>query len=95
MSEVATLLQAARAAHTRYRTAAGRIGKSGKVVDAPDLRSCGLAVREALKARADAHVLDPQSLDPAWQEDTQAMQGHTNDALMAFYVAYLARAEAA
>ena len=92
MSEVATLLEAARQAHTRYRSAAGRIDQRGKVSQAPQLRTCGQAVREALKARADAHALDPQRTDSAWHIDEAAMQGQTNTALMDFYLQYLLRA---
>lgn len=95
MSEVATLLAVARAAHARYREASGRIGKDGKVSQRPQLLACGAAVRDALKARVDAHALDPQQRDPAWREDEAAMKGQSNDALVDFYVPYLARAEAA
>lgn len=90
MSEVASLLQAAREAHTRYRNASGRIGNDGKVSQSPKLTVCGRAIQEALTARTEAHVLDPQHTDPAWLEDQQAMKGQTHDALVAFYVAYLA-----
>lgn len=87
---VAALLTAAREAHTRYRNAAGRIGKDGKVSESPQLLACGQAIRDALAARTEAHALDPEYLDLAWIEDQQVMKGQSNEALVAFYAAYLA-----
>jgi hypothetical protein len=86
---VATLLETARAAHARYRNAAGRIDTKGKVSQIPNLRACGAAVQEALSARVDASRLDPLEEDMAWIEDRQAMRGETNHDLISFYAKYL------
>ena len=94
MSEVRVLLEVSHAAHKRYREFAGRIDKKGHIAQHPDLIACGHAVRDALKARADAHALDPAHTDPAWHENEQAMRA-SHDALVDFYVGYLARASAA
>lgn len=93
MSEVVALLKAAQTAHTRYRAAAGRIDKQGKVSQRPDLRACGTAVKEALIARLEATRLDPLEEDPAWIDDRQVMKGQTSDELIDFYSQYLARAQ--
>ena len=91
---VTALLEASRQAHTRYRAAAGRIGTKGTVIQEPALLSCGDAVRAALAARTEAHALDPTHSDPAWHAQAQAMRA-SHEALVAFYVAYLARDVAA
>lgn len=94
MTEVARLLAAAQAAHGQYREAAGRIDRHGKVSQSPDWLACGAAVKDALKARADADALDSNHHDPAWREDAHAMKGQSNATLIEFYVDYLAQAEA-
>ena len=87
---IGPLLAEARDAHARYRAASGRIDTTGKVSQAPHLMTCGDFVRAALKLRTDAHAADPTHADPAWIDDAQQMKGQTNDALIAFYTAYLA-----
>lgn len=87
---VADLLAAARTAHQRYRQAAGRIDKHGKVTRHVQLAVTGDAVREALALRTEADRLDPERSDSAWLEDAAAMQGQVNTEIVTFYVRYLA-----
>lgn len=91
MSEaVSAILASARAAHSRYRAHAGRIDTSGKEVPSSRrLTIAGEAVQEALTARLDAHLRDPEHRDPAWIDDTQAMRGQSHDALVSFYATWL------
>lgn len=88
---VADLLNASRAAHRRYRQQAGRISDKGTVSQAPNPLAGGDGLRDALKLRTEAHQLDPEHTDPAWQIDAHAMNGSSHDALMDFYVRALSR----
>lgn len=88
---VATLLAQARAAHDRYRQAAGRINGSGKVSHAPQPINAGGHLQDALSLRTEAHSLDPDHHDPAWVSDQHAMQGQPSEALVDFYVRALSR----
>lgn len=94
MPNVADLLAQSRAAHAKYRSLAGKVGKDGKVSQAPNLYDAGIAIQDALKARTDAHVLDPQQLDPAWIADQRLNKGVTSDAMLAFLARYLTPVEA-
>ena len=91
MTEVAQLLEASRQAHTRYRTAAGRINKDGKVAVDNNPVDGTAALAEARSLRRQAHALDKRHVDPAWAADEQAMKGNTHEALLAFYDDYLGR----
>ncbi|OGT58007.1 MAG: hypothetical protein A3E01_18470 [Gammaproteobacteria bacterium RIFCSPHIGHO2_12_FULL_63_22] len=91
---VAEMLSMSRAAHLRYRQAAGRINAHGMVSQPTRLTVAGRAVQEALSLRTDAHALDPVHEDPAWLVDEQANRGQTHTQLVEFYCRYLAPAEA-
>lgn len=90
---VPELLTAARLAHTRYRQAAGRIDKSGKVSQEPRLTDAGREIQAALTARLEAERLDPQRTDAAWLEDAALMRT-SHDALVDFYGRFLTPPEA-
>lgn len=64
MSDVRTLLQQSRAKHAEYRKAANP--KSPAVPNYPIAEQ---RAAEARSLRLDAHALDPDHLDPAWQHD--------------------------
>lgn len=85
---VAEFLQASREAHQRYRDAVPHRVTSGAstVIVAGDVELAGQALNEACRLRAEAHVLDPQRLDPAWQDEPPT---HEHDALLDFYVRQL------
>lgn len=78
----------ARAAHKRYRDAAGRINKQGTVSHVPDVFTPTAAITDALKARCLAEAADPQRVDPAWVED-ETLTKASNAELITFYVKYL------
>lgn len=88
VTEVAQLLTTARAAHARYRHAAGRIGKDGKVASPADHQATTAAITAALNARAEADERDPGHSDPAWSVDAEATRT-THQALMDFYLRYM------
>ena len=96
---VSALLEQSRLAHMRYRDAAGKIDSTGKVSTQADLQQCEQAVRDALAARMDAHALDPEHADPAWQVPavSHKPQSHheMHDALLEHYGRYLARTASA
>ena len=89
---VAQLLEQSRAAHKTYRQHAGRM-KQGKLASPIKLDLCGEAVRTALKARTEAHALDPTHSEQAWADDMLQMLA-THAELVAHYVKYLAPREA-
>lgn len=86
MSQVADELRASRAAHTRYRQAAGKIDSKGNVSEAKNHDVCRVALEEALNHRTAAHALDPEHTDAAWERDKA---DHVD--LMAFYQSQIAR----
>lgn len=94
MSQVADLLAQSRAAHAAYRRSAGRINKEGKVSEAPNLWAAGSQVQQALSLRLEAHVLDPEHVDPVWIADQHANKGASHDAMVAFLGRYLTPVEA-
>lgn len=86
---ITDLLAQSRAAHAKYRTLAGRIDKDGKVSQAPNLYDAGQAIQQALSARLEAHRLDPQQVDPAWQADQRLNKGATSEQMVRFLSGYL------
>jgi hypothetical protein len=82
---VRELLQQARAAHTRYRQAAGHVEASGAVQTQPNDDAARLAVVEAYSLRDQAEKLDPTHDDPAWAEDAAANNGVPSAKLQKFY----------
>ncbi len=89
MKTVAELLADSTAAHLRYRQAAGRTDKDGRVISPPNDIEAEAAIREALSARLEAHALDPDHADAAWIGPKA-----THDDLVKFYDRYLAQVEA-
>jgi hypothetical protein len=87
MSQVADELTASRAAHARYRNAAGRIDIKGDVAETKRHDACRLALQDAYDHRMAADALDPKHDDPDWANDVKA----THDQLVQFYAAQLAR----
>jgi hypothetical protein len=85
---VAELLQASRDAHQRYREAVPHRVTSGAstVIVAGDAEVAGQALHEACRLRTEAHVLDPQRIDPAWQDEPST---HDHDTLLDFYATQL------
>lgn len=93
MSEVADLLASSRAAHTRYRSAAGAIHgaghpNAGEVAQRPNYAACEQAIQTALADRQTAHHLDPEHRDPAW-----ALDRVSHAELVEFYTRYLREPE--
>lgn len=87
---IAALLQQSREAHLRYRENIPRRVSQGDatvVVDG-DQAVAGAALVDAIRWRAEAHVLDPQRADPAWLDES-FRYGH--DGLLGFYVEQLTR----
>lgn len=82
---VSQLLTESRAAHRRYREAAGHIDRAGKVASAPNDTAARLAIVDAYNARLEAEALDPAHADAAWTADTVANNGIPSADLMAFY----------
>jgi hypothetical protein len=87
-------LAQSRAAHTKYRLLAGRIGKDGTVSHQPNLYDAGQAIALALSARLDAHALDPEMTDPAWAADERLNKGASSAVLIDFYAKALTPVEA-
>jgi hypothetical protein len=87
--DIAQLLRDARAAHEQYRAHTPRMAAIGGqlVPVAGDAPAAGAALRDALRLRTEAHVLDPHHLDPAWRTEPVS---YDHDQLLAFYVAQLA-----
>lgn len=88
---IATLLDDSRQAHQVYReNLHRRIQIPGnKTMPIPgDLMAAGAALWRACRARAEAHVLDPQRESPAWQDEPQT---HDHSALLDFYVQQMTR----
>lgn len=81
---VAELLEGSRQAHQRYREAVPHRIKAGEstVVVNGDVELAGQFLVEACRLRAEAHVLDPQRLDPAWKDEPLTYE---HDALLTFY----------
>jgi hypothetical protein len=94
MPSVADLLAQSRAAHQKSKTLRGRIDARGTVSQRAQLPEAGQAIQQALSARLEAHALDPQQTDAAWQADQRLNQGVTSDALVQFLGRYLTPAEA-
>ncbi len=94
MTEVASLLERARAAHQRSHSHRGRIDKMGRIAQAPALTKAGAAIQEALSLRLEAKALDPEQQDPAWTDDVQANKGQSHQALVTFFGRYLTPTEA-
>lgn len=86
MSQVADELRASRAAHTRYRQAAGKIDAKGNVSEAKKHDVCRVALDDAYSHRAAAHALDPDHADPEWSRDKA---DHAD--LLTFYANQIAR----
>jgi hypothetical protein len=86
MSLVADLLARSRAAHLDYRRHAGSCDKHGNITQTYHEQHCVTAIQKALNTRLEAHRLDPQHTDPAWQLDTAE-----HDQLTAFYTRFLER----
>ncbi len=82
---VRELLQQSRAAHTRYRRAAGHVEAGGTIQTQPNNEAARLAVVEAYALREQAEILDPAHDDPAWAEDTAANNGVPSAKLTKFY----------
>jgi len=86
---VSDLLAAARKAHLAKKHAAGKVGSDGKVTSNPNYPTAEAHIREALRLRQQAHALDPQHLDPAWQTDQVENKGVPHQDLMAWFELYL------
>lgn len=93
MSAISDLLTQARDAHAAYREALPRrlANGSSTVAVAGDVEVAGNHLADACRFRAEAHVLDPDRVDPAWA-DEQATYPHLE--LLDFYVAQLTQASA-
>lgn len=89
MTEVARLLTAARKAHDAKKRAAGTVQTDGKT-STPDYQTAEAHIREALSLRQEAHDLDPNHIDPAWQADQTANRGVSHADLCAWFEKYLA-----
>ena len=87
---VADALQRSREAHLHYRESLPRRVRNGSstVVVAGDAEQAGLALSDACRWRAEAHVLDPQQTDLAWGDEVVS---YDHPALLDFYVAQLIR----
>lgn len=88
MTEVARLLTAARKAHDAKKRAAGIVATDGKA-STPDYPTAEGHIREALSLRRQAHGLDPDHTDPAWQADQLANRGVSHADLCAWFEKYL------
>lgn len=91
MSDVAHLLEQARAAHQRYRDSLPRriTAPGGKTVAVPgDAMAANDALNQACRFRSEAHVLDPARADHAWQDEPSS---DLHNALLDFYVHQLTR----
>lgn len=88
---IASLLQQSKDEHLAYREALPRRIASGggqTIVTFGDAERVGLHLVAACRFRAEAHVLDPNQADPAWQDEALT---HDHSALLDFYVAQLTR----
>ena len=81
---VASLLQQSRDVHQAYREALPR--RIDGVVFPGDAEAAGVALATACRLRAEAHVLDPAKVDPAWGDEAVS---HDHSALLDFYVKQL------
>lgn len=86
---VADLLAQSRAAHAKSKTLRGRINKDGHISQVPQLSEAGQAIQQALRTRLEAHRLDPQMTDPAWQADERLNKGQTSAVLIDFFAQWL------
>jgi hypothetical protein len=86
MSFTADELRASRAAHDRYRHAAGKIDLQGNVSEPKRHDACRVALEEALNHRHAAHAADPEHTDPEWARDKAP-----HDQLLAFYESQIRR----
>lgn len=84
MSQVGDLLAQSRAAHATYRRYAGSTDRKGNITQAYDAVQCEPAVKLALETRLEAHKLDPEHTDPAWQQDDAS-----HEKLVTFYEKFL------
>lgn len=82
---IADLLRQSRAAHLRYRQAAGHIDTLGGVRTTPDNDAARLAIVDALELRNEAETQDPHHDDPAWSADTAANHGVPSVKMLQFY----------
>lgn len=88
---IAELLDGSRAAHLRYRDNVTRRigdGTGSTVVVEGNAEAASMALIEACRLRAEAHVLDPQRMDPAWLD--QPIR-YNHDEVLDFYVEQLSR----
>lgn len=88
---IASLLQQSKDEHLAYREALPRrvaAGGGGTVAVPGDAELAGIHLAAACRFRAEAHVLDPQRLDPAWTDEAAT---HDHGAMLDFYVAQLAQ----
>lgn len=86
---IAILLQQSKDEHLAYREALPRrVATCGgsTIPMAGDAELAGIHLVAACRFRAEAHVLDPQQLDPAWLDEAAS---HDHVALLDFYVAQL------
>lgn len=86
--EIARLLTAARKAHDAKKRAAGTVAADSKT-SAPDYPTAEGYIREALRLRQEAHDLDPDHTDPAWQTDQLANKGVSHADMCAWMKIYL------
>lgn len=84
---VAELLAASRAAHLQKKHAAGRVDKQGVVIAQPNYPKAEGHIAEALRLRREAHALDPDQMDSAWQID-RTLNGCDSETLMRFFEKY-------
>jgi hypothetical protein len=77
---VAQLLTQARAFHAAYRALANNKQRYR------DLAAQDAHIQAALSKRLEAHQLDPDGLDSAWEDDRAQMKGLTSQQLEVFYL---------
>lgn len=77
-ADVATLLRESDVAHTAYQRAS----------KAQDYSTAEQHVAAALKARLEAHDLDPDHALPAWRDQSLRTNRVSHDELVRFYRAY-------
>ncbi len=82
---VADLLAQSRAAHGRYRQAAGHIDRTGGVILQPDDHAARLHIVDALHARQQAEAADPTHTDPAWSADAALNKGIPSAEMLTFF----------
>lgn len=84
------LLDQSRTAHQEYRAnVTRRIAQAqSTVIVRGDAERAGAALWRACRLRVEAHALDPQQTDPAWQDEANS---HPHDELLDFYSDQLRR----